>query len=213
MIGDVAGSGLRAATIMGRMRSTLRAYALETADPAEMIQRLERKMAHFEPDAMATVMCAVFSADLSSVQISSAGHPPPLLAMPGEATIALPVPPDILIGTRPGFRESPRPASTRSVQAKGSSHYRRAPSRRKSAKPEQKPPHNNYGGRRKQWQVSLLPEFLVARIASAFIAACARRLLVRPNGRGSPCIVPSTRFTRRSLTTAQEPSLFRQLRD
>ncbi len=98
MIGDVAGSGLRAAVIMGRMRSTLRAYALETADPAEMILRLERKMAHFEPDAMATVLCAVFSADLSTVQISSAGHLPPLLAVPGEATIALPVPPDILIG-------------------------------------------------------------------------------------------------------------------
>lgn len=98
MIGDVAGSGLRAAAIMGRMRSTLRAYALETADPAEMLLRLERKMAHFEPDAMATVLCAVFSADLATVQISSAGHLPPLLAVPGEATIALPVPPDILIG-------------------------------------------------------------------------------------------------------------------
>ena len=34
-VGDVAGSGLTAAVIMGRMRSALRAYALETADPAE----------------------------------------------------------------------------------------------------------------------------------------------------------------------------------
>ncbi len=98
MIGDVAGSGLRAAAIMGRMRSALRAYALETADPAEMLRRLERKMAHFEPDAMATVLCAVFSADLSAVHLSSAGHLPPLLAVPGEATIVLPVPPDTLIG-------------------------------------------------------------------------------------------------------------------
>lgn len=98
MIGDVAGSGLRAAAIMGRMRSTLRSYALETDDPAEIIYRLERKMAHFEPDAIATVLCAVFSPDLSSVQLSSAGHLPPLLAVPGKATIALPVPSDILIG-------------------------------------------------------------------------------------------------------------------
>ena len=30
VIGDVAGSGLPAAVIMGRMRSALRAYALET---------------------------------------------------------------------------------------------------------------------------------------------------------------------------------------
>jgi phosphoserine phosphatase RsbU/P len=105
MIGDVAGSGLRAAAIMGRMRSTLRAYALETADPAEMIRRLERKMAHFEPDAMATVLCAVFSPDLKSVHLSSAGHLPPLLAVPGEATVVLRVPSDTLIGAQgPGTR-------------------------------------------------------------------------------------------------------------
>jgi serine phosphatase RsbU (regulator of sigma subunit) len=33
VIGDVAGSGLHAAVIMGRMRSALRAYALQTTDP------------------------------------------------------------------------------------------------------------------------------------------------------------------------------------
>ncbi len=60
VIGDVAGTGLKAAVIMGRMRSALRAYALETTDPADMLDRLERKMQHFEPEAMATVLCAVF---------------------------------------------------------------------------------------------------------------------------------------------------------
>jgi hypothetical protein len=55
VIGDVAGSGLPAAVIMGRMRSALRAYALETRDPAEVLDRLDRKMQHFEADAMATV--------------------------------------------------------------------------------------------------------------------------------------------------------------
>jgi anti-anti-sigma factor len=116
MIGDVAGSGLRAAAIMGRMRSTLRAYALETADPAEMIRRLERKMAHFEPDAMATVLCVVFSLDLSKVQISSAGHLPPLLAVPGQATIALPVPSDTLIGA---FGQDQRRVTTASIPPGG----------------------------------------------------------------------------------------------
>jgi transcriptional regulator with GAF, ATPase, and Fis domain len=33
VIGDVAGAGLKAAVIMGRMRSVVRAYALESADP------------------------------------------------------------------------------------------------------------------------------------------------------------------------------------
>src|SRR6202008_2315952 len=53
--GGVAGSGLAAAVIMGRMRSPLRASALETADPAAALRMLDRKMQYFEPDAMATV--------------------------------------------------------------------------------------------------------------------------------------------------------------
>ena len=40
-VGDVAGSGLAAAVIMGRIRSALRAYALETTDPAEVLRRLD----------------------------------------------------------------------------------------------------------------------------------------------------------------------------
>jgi serine phosphatase RsbU (regulator of sigma subunit) len=59
-VGDVAGSGLPAAVIMGRMRSSLRSYALETTDPAEVLGRLDRKMQHFEAGALATVLYAVF---------------------------------------------------------------------------------------------------------------------------------------------------------
>ncbi|HEX4829559.1 MAG TPA: GAF domain-containing protein, partial [Trebonia sp.] len=55
VVGDVAGSGLEAAVIMGRMRSALRAYALDAADPATALRLLDRKIQYFEPDAMATV--------------------------------------------------------------------------------------------------------------------------------------------------------------
>src|SRR5690348_8842557 len=58
-IGDVAGNGLHAAIVMGRIRSALRAYALETTDPADVLTRLDRKMQLFEPDALATVIYAV----------------------------------------------------------------------------------------------------------------------------------------------------------
>ena len=37
VIGDVAGAGLKAAVIIGRIRSALRAYALETTDPADVL--------------------------------------------------------------------------------------------------------------------------------------------------------------------------------
>ena len=74
VIGDVTGSGLAAAVIMGRMRSALRAYALESTDPAEVLARLDAKMQHFEPGALATVSYAVFSPGLDSMKICLAGH-------------------------------------------------------------------------------------------------------------------------------------------
>jgi putative methionine-R-sulfoxide reductase with GAF domain len=98
VIGDVAGSGLRAAAIMGRVRSALRAYALETSDPAEIITRLERKLGYFEPDAMVTLLCAVFTQSLSQIRIASAGHLPPVLARPGQPAATAAIVSDILIG-------------------------------------------------------------------------------------------------------------------
>ncbi len=83
-VGDVAGSGLAAAVIMGRMRSALRAYALETADPAEVLGRLDRKMQYFEPDALATVLYAVIEPELDQMHVCLAGHFPPVIARPGQ---------------------------------------------------------------------------------------------------------------------------------
>jgi serine phosphatase RsbU (regulator of sigma subunit) len=109
VIGDVTGTGLNAAVIMGRIRSALRAYALETVDPAEVLSRLDRKMHHFEPDAMATVLCAMFSPSLGSVGISSAGHLPPIIARPGEPAAPADIAGDILIGV---YGHKPRRVST-----------------------------------------------------------------------------------------------------
>ncbi|MGN6679482.1 MAG: PP2C family protein-serine/threonine phosphatase [Streptosporangiaceae bacterium] len=104
VIGDVAGSGLRAAAIMGRVRSALRAYALESSDPAEILGRLERKVRYFEPDVMVTVLCAVFSRSLDHVRIASAGHLPPVVVRPGQAAAPATIVSDLLIGV-PEVRE------------------------------------------------------------------------------------------------------------
>jgi serine phosphatase RsbU (regulator of sigma subunit) len=98
VVGDVAGSGLPAAVIMGRMRSALRAYALETSDPAEVLTRLDRKMEHFEPGALATVLYVVLDPSLQTARISAAGHLPPVLAVPGHSGELVDVHPDLLIG-------------------------------------------------------------------------------------------------------------------
>jgi serine phosphatase RsbU (regulator of sigma subunit) len=102
VIGDVTGSGLPAAVIMGRMRSALRAYALQTTDPAKVLAGLDAKMQHFEPGAVATVAYAVFGPGLDLVRICSAGHYPPVIASPGQPAGLADVPPGLLIGAVPG---------------------------------------------------------------------------------------------------------------
>jgi phosphoserine phosphatase RsbU/P len=109
VIGDVAGSGLQGAVIMGRMRSALRAYALETSDPAEVLARLDRKMQHFEPGALATVAYAVFDTGLDRVHICLAGHYPPVIASPEQPAELADIPAALLIGADP---DAQRPVTT-----------------------------------------------------------------------------------------------------
>ena len=113
VIGDVAGSGLPAAVIMGRMRSALRAYALETRDPAEVLDRLDRKMQHFEPDAMATVLYAVIDPGLDRMHICLAGHFPPVIASPGRPAALARVETGVIIGVADPVR---RPVTTVPIQ-------------------------------------------------------------------------------------------------
>jgi len=104
VVGDVAGSGLAAAVIMGRMRSSLRAYVLQTTDPADALRMLDRKIQYFEPGAMATVLYGLYDPPTGELVFSSAGHPPPVLAVPGRQAGMLPVRPGLPIGVAPGAR-------------------------------------------------------------------------------------------------------------
>jgi phosphoserine phosphatase RsbU/P len=108
VIGDVAGSGLQAAVIMGRMRSALRAYALESNDPAEVLSRLDRKIQYFEAEALATIQYAIFDPGLDQVRISSAGHPPPVVQYAGGRADLADIPADIMIGV---VTDAPRRAT------------------------------------------------------------------------------------------------------
>ncbi len=104
VIGDVSGHGLHAAVIMGRLRSALRAYALESPDPAEVLRRLDAKLLHFEPGEMATVQFALIDPSFNRITVSSAGHLPPVVAAPGGPGAGLA---DIIadppLGVRPGI--------------------------------------------------------------------------------------------------------------
>ncbi len=98
VVGDVTGSGLEAAVIMGRIRSALRAYVLESAQPATALRMLDRNIQYFEPDVMATALYGLYAPETGEFTVSSAGHPPPVLAAPGGQAARLPVEPDPPIG-------------------------------------------------------------------------------------------------------------------
>jgi serine phosphatase RsbU (regulator of sigma subunit) len=104
VMGDVVGHGLAAAVIMGRLRSALRAYALDVDDPGEVLHKLNRKAHHFEYGAMATVCYAVIDRHHEHVTMALAGHPPPVLAEPGGTGTLMERP----VGPPIGFPSSDR---------------------------------------------------------------------------------------------------------
>ncbi|HVQ98385.1 MAG TPA: SpoIIE family protein phosphatase, partial [Mycobacterium sp.] len=92
-----------AADVMGRLHSALRAYALLGGDPTEILGRLDQHVQHFDPETMATVVLAMFEPSLERLHLSSAGHPPPVLALPDHPAALLDMPSDPPIGVRGGL--------------------------------------------------------------------------------------------------------------
>jgi putative methionine-R-sulfoxide reductase with GAF domain len=86
VVGDVAGHGLRAAVVMGRIRSALRAYTLLDEPPERVLDLVNQKVNHFEIGTMATVLCAVLDPPYDEMCLALAGHPPPVIAVPGRPT-------------------------------------------------------------------------------------------------------------------------------
>jgi serine phosphatase RsbU (regulator of sigma subunit) len=79
-IGDVAGKGVRAAALMGEIRSGLRAYALDGGEPHEILARLDAFVSRSQ--RMATVLLALVDPGTGAVRFASAGHLPPLVVHP-----------------------------------------------------------------------------------------------------------------------------------
>jgi phosphoserine phosphatase RsbU/P len=98
VIGDVAGNGLGAAVIMGRLRSALRAYALDYGDPGEVLGKLDRKARHFEHQVMATVAYMIVEPSQGLAHVSLAGHLPPVLATPDQPAVFVDAPVDPPVG-------------------------------------------------------------------------------------------------------------------
>jgi serine phosphatase RsbU (regulator of sigma subunit)/anti-sigma regulatory factor (Ser/Thr protein kinase) len=108
-MGDVVGRGFEAAIVMGRLRSALRAYALDSLDPAEVLRRLDRKVQHFETGQMTTIVYGVLSRTLDSIDLAIAGHLRPVLVRPDGSRETVGAHVDPPLGLVPGV---PRRTST-----------------------------------------------------------------------------------------------------
>jgi PAS domain S-box-containing protein len=82
MIGDVAGRGIRAAAVMGRLRSTLRAFVADGHGPREAVERLDRQMKEVDEPEMATAFQIHYDPRSGAASYVRAGHPPALLRLP-----------------------------------------------------------------------------------------------------------------------------------
>lgn len=106
VVGDVAGHGLHAAIVMGRIRSALRAYTLLDLPVPRVLDLVDTKVNHFEINTIATVACAVFDPPYGAMTVAVAGHPPPVLVVPGRPAELIEVEPAPPIGTGFGFQGS-----------------------------------------------------------------------------------------------------------
>jgi PAS domain S-box-containing protein len=80
VVGDCVGHGLRAATVMGQLRSACRALLLQDAQPGSTLMALDRFAALLPGATCATVFCGVLDPQSGHLRYSSAGHPPAIAA-------------------------------------------------------------------------------------------------------------------------------------
>nr|WP_221374208.1 SpoIIE family protein phosphatase [Actinoplanes polyasparticus] len=80
VVGDCVGHGLRAATVMGQLRSACRALLLQNTDPAQTLTALDRFAVQLPGAMCATVFCGVLDPATGELTYASAGHPPAVVA-------------------------------------------------------------------------------------------------------------------------------------
>ncbi|WJY39106.1 SpoIIE family protein phosphatase [Streptomyces sp. P9-2B-2] len=82
VIGDVMGRGVRAAAVMGQLRTAVRAYARLDLPPHEVLQLLDGLAAEIDASQIATCVYAVHDPNEGRLVYSSAGHLPILVRDP-----------------------------------------------------------------------------------------------------------------------------------
>lgn len=82
VVGDVMGSGINAATTMGRLRTATQTLSRIGLRPAEVLRHLDEITADLDP-WFATCVYGVYDPGRNTCQVSTAGHLPPVLIPAG----------------------------------------------------------------------------------------------------------------------------------
>ncbi|MBY8870685.1 SpoIIE family protein phosphatase [Micromonospora sp. PLK6-60] len=115
VVGDCVGHGLRAATVMGQLRSACRALLLQDPSPAGTLMALDRFAALLPGAASATVFCGVLDPATGELRYASAGHPPAIVVHPDGTTQLLEAGRSRPLAVQPGRQ---RPEATTVVPAR-----------------------------------------------------------------------------------------------
>ncbi len=82
VLGDVMGRGVRAAAVMGQLRSATRAYARLDLPPADVLEHLDGVVRDLGEDQIVTCVYAVYDPHEQVLTYANAGHLPPLVRRP-----------------------------------------------------------------------------------------------------------------------------------
>ena len=112
-LGDVVGRGIGAASVMGQLRTGLRAYAIEGNSPGAVLDSLDRLIDRLGIEPMTTVLYMLYQPATHELQYSIAGHLPPLLILPNGRSQYLQDGRSLPLGVAPG---DPHPVASTTIE-------------------------------------------------------------------------------------------------
>lgn len=108
-VGDVCGKGIPAALFMSMVRALLRSLTQQQTDPAILLRDLNNAVAQQNPKGQfVTLSFCVFDPGAGTIDISSAGHPPPLIRRADGLVETVAVPHGPVLGFIEGCEDYPK---------------------------------------------------------------------------------------------------------
>jgi serine phosphatase RsbU (regulator of sigma subunit)/anti-sigma regulatory factor (Ser/Thr protein kinase) len=98
VVGDVMGRGVQAAAMMGQLRATVRAYAIEGHGPADVLTRLDHVVLSLTGLHFTTCVVGVLDPVARTLCMASAGHLPPVVVGPDGGARLIELEPGLPLG-------------------------------------------------------------------------------------------------------------------